>query len=364
MIAVNDGASLAARRFRATASPLAEGTDVTLSIDGGVLCPLFAWGWGNVAYYEADFLTRMPQRVIVGPKGAAIDTAECVGEDGKPGNSDMQLTFKAPEGRGIASIDVPEEAADDAYYGGVAVEIEGPAGSYGASAYGDWDETKNRLKRIVVTSAGCNYDETTKVYVRGPTTGETRYECAYALTGAQASGPLVKRGANRVTLYGQNTCAGGTVVEAGSLFLRGAGTVLANTPLKVMDGATFDNGGRALVVSTLSGAGGTVTNCASSLTVTGALEITAAELFAASGPLTVEGAVTFGDGAVVRVTDPENLPALQPERSRPFLRATGGFAGAVPTLRLTDATGRGWKVFRSGKTLRFGPEKGVAAIIR
>ena len=365
VIAVNDGATLAARRFGSQAATMKEGSDITLSLNGGVLRPLFYAGWANLGPGDEGFLTqRVPQHVVVGPKGVTIDTSACVSHEGEPGDSQLPLTFAAPEGKGIAAVELPAELADVAYYGAVAVEIEGPVGSYGASAYGEWDEAANRLKGIGVTSAGCNYDETTKIYVQGPTSSGTRYECAYTLTGEQASGPLVKRGANGVTLYGANTCTGGTVVAGGTLALRRNASIPANTPLKVMDGATFIYADRELAVSTLAGAGGSVTNCANALTVSEALEITAAELFSASGPLTVDGTVTFGDGVVVRVTDPENLPTDQEVRSRPFLKATGGFAGTVPTLRIEDATGRGWKVFRSGKTLRFGPERGMAVIVR
>ena len=365
VIAVNDGASFKVRRFGSEGSTMFDGTDVTLSLNGGVLYPLFFSGWANMDPDDAGFLTkRVPQHVIVGPKGVTLDTSECLSKKGEPGSSFVPLTFTAPEGQGLASIEIPAEAANVAYYGAVAVEIEGPAGSYGASAYGDWDETANRLKRIVVTSSGCNYDETTKVYVRGPTSGATRYECAYALTGAQTSGPLVKRGANAVSLYGANTYTGGTVVEAGTLAMRGEGSFPANTALKVMDGAAFENEGRALAVSSLSGAGGLVRKCANALSVGEALEISVAELFAASGPLTVDAKVTFAEGAAVRVTDPENLPAHQQDRSRPFLKATGGFAGPIPKLTLTDATGRAWKVLRSGDTLRFGPEWGAVMLVR
>ena len=365
VIAVNDGASLKARRFGSQDATMKEGTDITLSLNGGVLCPLFYAGWANLGPGDEGFLTqRVPQHVVVGPKGVTIDTSACVSHEGAPGDSQLPLTFKAPEGQGIASVELPNEVLEMAYYGAVPVEIEGPAGSYGASAYGEWDETANRLKGIVVTSAGCNYDATTKIYVQGPTSSGTRYECKYTLTSEQASGPLVKRGANGVTLYGANTCTGGTVVAGGTLALRREGAIPANTPLKVMYGATFDNGGKALTVSILAGVGGSVTNCANELKVTEALEITAAELFAASGPLTVEGKVVFGDDVVVRVTDPENLPKYRDLDSRTFLKATQGFEGAIPKLKLRDSSRRNWIVYRSNNVLRFGPEKGFVLSIR
>ena len=175
-----------------------------------------------------------------------------------------------------------------------------------SAAVAAFDPAAKKLTHIVVVSPGCDYDETTRVYVRSPeATG--RYACTYTLTGARAGGRLVKRGLYGLNLHGTNTYTGGTVVECGQLYMKGEKSFPANTPLKVMDGATFDNNKRGLAVSVLGGAGGTVVNCPS-VTVGKALEITAAELFAASGPLAVQGAVAFAPGVAVRVTDPENLP--------------------------------------------------------
>ena len=145
--------------------------------------------------------------------------------------------------------------------------------------------------------------------------------------------------------------------------MKGEKSFPANTPLKVMDGATFDNNKRALAVSVLGGAGGTVVNCPS-VTVGKALEITASELFAASGPLTVQGAVAFAPGVAVRVTDPENLPPHRHGASVPFLTATGGFTGKVPALDLADETGTRWTVYASGKDLRIGPVNGTFFLLR
>ena len=95
-----------------------------------------------------------------------------------------------------------------------------------------------------------------------------------------------------------------------------------------------------------------------------ALEITAAELFAASGPLTVQGAVAFAPGVAVRVTDSENLPPHRHGASVPFLTATGGFTGKVPALDLADETGTRWTVYASGNDLRIGPVNGTLFLLR
>lgn len=368
VVAVTDGGTLKARRFyRAEGVAAAARNDVY--VDGGTVMSTFWTGWNHVDSSAANFFLRSPDRWTIGPRGMAIDTSEVDG--GKEGDVTGRLPPDWPHalsdatGRGIAAIDLPTDNADFAaakYRGPVFVDIEGPEGSFGAAAVAAFDPAAKKLTHIVVVSPGCDYDETTRVYVRSPeATG--RYACTYTLTGARAGGRLVKRGLYGLNLHGTNTYTGGTVVECGQLYMKGEKSFPANTPLKVMDGATFDNNKRGLAVSVLGGAGGTVVNCPS-VTVCEALEITAAELFAASGPLTVQGAVAFAPGVAVRVTDPENLPPHRHGASVPFLTATSGFTGKVPALDLADETGTRWTVYASGKDLRIGPVNGTFFLLR
>ncbi len=368
VVAVTDGGTLKARRFyRAEGVAAAARNDVY--VDGGTVMPTFWTGWNHVDSSAANFFLRSPDRWTIGPRGMAIDTSEVDGgkEDDVTGRlpPDWPHALSDATGRGIAAIDLPTDNADFAaakYRGPVFVDIEGPEGSFGAAAVAAFDPAAKKLTHIVVVSPGCNYDETTRVYVRSPeATG--RYACTYTLTGARAGGRLVKRGLYGLNLHGTNTYTGGTVVECGQLYMKGEKSFPANTPLKVMDGATFDNNKRGLAVSVLGGAGGTVVNCPS-VTVGEALEITAAELFAASGPLTVQGAVAFAPGVAVRVTDPENLPPHRHGASVPFLTATGGFTGKVPALDLADETGTRWTVYASGNDLRIGPVNGTLFLLR
>ena len=365
IVAVTDGATLKARRFYRD-SGASSASDVY--VDGGTVMPTFWTGWNNSDSTSEKFLQRSPDFWTLGPNGMAIDTSELDGsEDDQTGrhDSDWPHALSDATGQGLATVTLPdadEAFAQESYCGPAFVDIEGPAGSHGAAAMAAFDPATKKLTHVVVVSPGCGYDETPRVYVRSAAKTD-RYACSYTLTGARAGGRLVKRGAYGVALHGTNTYTGGTVVEAGRLTMKGEKSFPANTPLKVMDGAVFSNANRALAVSTLGGAGGTVTSCAG-VTVGEALEITVAELFAASGPLAVESEVAFAEGVVVRVTDPENLPAHQEAGARPFLRASGGFAGVVPRLKLVDATGKAWKTTRSGNVLRLAPERGLLMLIR
>ena len=357
LVAVTDGGTLKARRFYRTSTVAAEALN-EVYVDGGTVMPTFAWGW--TATYSTD-ATRCPDFWTIGSRGMVIDTSE-LGTTAY--DSEWAHAFSDATGRGIAEIALPSEDTEfvaEKYRGPVFVDIEGPSGSHGAAAVAAFDPATRKLTHIVVVAPGSGYDETTRVYVRSAaSTG--RHECAYTLTGARAGGRLTKRGAGTLALYATNTYTGGTVVEAGTLVMSGEKSFPANTPLKVMDGAVFKNAGRALVVSALGGAGGSVTDCAS-VSVSEALEITADELFAASGPLTVAAAVDFAEGVVVRVTDPENLSKYAHEKARPFLTAANGFTGAIPKVS-QDGAAKGWKVIVRNNVMSFVPNRGMVIILR
>ena len=366
LVAVTDGGTLKANRFL-RADGVGEGSVQDVYADGGIVLPTYWYGWNNANYENERFYTRCPDFWTVGPRGLTIDTSEL--ETGTEGQApDAGVFWPHPlsdaTGQGLASVTLPESDAafaKETYRGPVFVDIEGPVGSHGAAAVAAFDPTTRKLTQVVVVSPGSGYDERTRVYVRSAAkTG--RYECGYVLTGARAGGRLVKRGDWPVTLFATNTYTGGTVVESGALVLAGEKSFPTNTPLKVMDGATLDCKGRELAISTLSGVGGAVTNC-TGLSVGVALELSVAELFAASGPLTVDASVDFAEGAVVRVTDTESLPAYEEATRRPILCAAK-LTGAVPSLSFEDAAGRPWKVRRSGKSLILAPVKGLVMVIR
>ncbi len=366
LIVVTDGGTLKARRFYRAENTDAESVN-EVYVDGGIIMPTFHAGWGHVSPGDARFFRRSPDHWTIGPRGMAVDTSDLLGENAEHVAETVDFPYALTDtaGRGIASIELPTDAAFTAevYCGPAFVDIEGQDGSYGAAAMAAFDPDTCKLTHVVVMSPGCRYDETTRVYVRAAkATG--RYECAYTLTDVRSGGVLIKRGSGTFKAYGTNDYTGGTVVEGGTLQMINATSFPSNTPLTVKTGGTFNNNGRALVVSTLGGVGGTVTSCGRDVTVNAGLEISAAELYAAPGPLTVRSAVAFADGATVRVTDPENLPPHRHGASVAFLTATGGFTGTIPRLNLVDETGTSWTVFRRGDELRLTPVNGTLLILR
>lgn len=362
VIAINDGATFKARRF-ACPTTRATGSDVTLSLNGGVIYPLFHGGWANVTGGTADFLKRTPEHVVVFENGVVFDTSECLTNEGTPGSSQIPLVLTAPEGQGIASISIPTEAANATYRGPVPVEIRGPAGSYGAAAYADFDFSTKKLSKIVVVSPGCNYDSTTKIYVRSPD-AKSRYVCpTFTLTGPQKSGGLVKRGVNGAQFYGACTYQGGTVVEGGMLAMYGNGFP-HNTALTVRKGAIFSGGkDSSVTVSRLEGEGSVDT--ANGLAVTEALVLDADRVFAdGATALTSSGKVTFSEGATVEVSvSAAQRDAYGEHGLVTVLSAPNGIVGN-PRLRVNGMVDSGWTLINTGTALKFGPRHGLTVIVR
>ncbi len=360
-VVVTDGGVLKAGRLYCPTRTSGEDVAADVYFDGGILMPT---RWRGFRLDKAS-----PRQWEIGPKGMVIDLSELRGNSAEDEMTrETELIWRHPlsdlSGCGLASVTLPTENAAfdaEAYLGPVLVDVEGPSGSHGAVAVAECDAATRKLTRVRVLAPGSGYDETTKVHVHSAD-GKTRYACGYALTEAnRAGGRLVKRGDRTLRLCGANSYTGGTVVEEGVLVVEDETSFPSGTPLKVMSGAAFKADGRALSVSTLAGSGGTI-DC-SALTVTKELEITVADLFAAEAqPLTVNAALSFGENVVVKIVDPDNLAAHVRDRSRVVLRAQGGLTGGVPVL--SGEVGEKWFVAKSGKSLKFGPRRGVCLIIR
>ena len=220
----------------------------------------------------------------------------------------------------------------------------------------------------MVTSRGCNYSDSAKAYIESPDRSAL-YECALTLTSNEGKcGPLVKRGTPPLWLHSANTISGGIVVEEGVLQTRKANVIPANTPVTVAHGATLDLYNKEdITVSTFTGAG-TVTN--GSVTVTNAVRATCADLFAGKAAFFANN-LTFADGAVLEITDAENLETYK-DASRVVALAADGTISRVPSVRFTTSTGApavvngAWSLRLSadGKTFRFGRDKGMVISVR
>ena len=315
----------------------------------------------------AGTLARNPDHFTIWGKGMTIDTSESSNESGgQPSGlaaSYMPMAFEAPTGKGVETVSLPTDAGFIATnYHGIARVVFESATGYGATAYAEFDHAAHKVTHIVVTSRGCNYGDDTKAYLENPTRS-ARYACALTLTSNEGQcGELVKRGAQILYLYATNTITGGIAVESGTLVAARDCVVPSNTPVRVESGATLQfSVNQPAFLSTFTGAGN-VTGC--DITVTNAVRATCAQLFA-NKHATFEKALTFADGAVFEITDPENLETYKSHGSvRAFTAQT---VNGTPTLRIPDAyTGSTkWALFKTGAgSYNFGPVIGTMILLK
>jgi len=275
----------------------------------------------------------------------------------------MPMAFEAPTGKGVESVALPTDAGFVASnYHGIARVVFESATGYGATAYAEFDHAAHKLTHVVITSRGCNYGDDTTAYLESPDR-LSRYECGLTLTGNEGMcGEFVKRGAQSLNLYATNTITGGIAVESGTLYAGTTGVVPSNTPVRVESGATLQFAvNRTAVLSTFTGAGG-VTGC--DVTVTNAVRATCADLFAGKHATFAKN-LTFAEGAVFEITDPENLETYAKRGS--VTAFTAQTVSGTPTLRIADGyTGSTkWSLFKNGAgAYNFGPVIGTMILLK
>jgi len=370
VLVVSHGGVLKANRFRVAASRAA-GTVAVVGLDGGILYPTFLSGWTGNDAFAANAFSRAFDTMTVYAGGVTVDTSECANSTDARlnGDSDCVHAFRAPEGRGIATIELPTSAefAALAYRAPAMIVIEG-AGA-GAMAYADYDyETRRLTGTVKVVCEGCNYDaETTKVWVIGPTERPAHHPCTFTLTDAnRVGGGFTKRGANRFALYGTNTWHGATIVEGGTLRAIHSDSVPTNRPLVIAKGAALRlPTGFELGVSSLAGAG-KVQYGGLSVADGGALRVSCEEIFAdGATPLAIDRGLTLGANVKVVVTDSDRLSAYETRRRATFVTAETLVGRPVSVVAADGVTPiDNWSVSTRGKGLALGGQKGLYILFR
>ena len=355
------GAVLKANRFRQAeyASP---DSLVCLNADGGVLMPTYPWGWSGSGVSTNLFYPRALQHVVVWKNGLAIDTTENATNASRPDSSVLALSFESPTGKGVESVALPTASGFIATnYIGIARVVFVDATGWGASAYAEYDHALHKVTHVVVTSRGCNYGDGTKAYLESPDR-KSRYECALTLTGNEGlAGEFVKRGEPRLDLYATNAITGGIAVEEGTLYAATGGVIPSNTPVRVESGATLLLNNFLATVSTFTGSG-TVSN--GNVTVTNAVRATCAELFA-NRHATFGNTLTFAEGAVFEITDPENLGAYAHSGTK--IAFTAATVNGTPALAFEGEPPQGfkWALFKKDAgTYNFGAIVGTMILLK
>jgi len=358
IVNVMNGGTLEACRFFANQGRPA-GSLAVVNVDGGVLKPTFGWGWDGIG--SAD-TSRNADHFVIYSGGLVVDTSDSRNKPSGYARCQFSNQLEAPQGKRIKSISLPADTnfASQLYYGPMPIMIEGPAGSYGASAYATFGYGTAKLTGVTVLSGGCNYDQTTRICVPSAD-GKSRYACTYELEDNPRGGGLTKRGAQELRIFGRATYDGATVVEEGVLAAQNSACLPQNRPLVVKEGATLSLASE-LRVSTLELSGEVI---GQSLVVTNAIEVSVRELYTGTGARSIAKSLTLGDNVKLVVKDPENLSAYGDCGSKVLLTAEGGISGDIQQIETSSGALSGWRVRKiSNKSWTFGPKRGLVVVVR
>ena len=321
-----------------------EGNRCVISFDGGTYAMRYN---SNSVYQNQKCFGNFEEgegsagdHVFVFSKGATIsnDTPTYVG-----------FSLEPPTGKGIESIDLPDEIAQMAAW-----ELPGPpmvritdSTGYGASAVALYDAENGKMTAIKVTSRGVNYTDPTVEISRAGLTSAKSYTGCCTLTD-NASGGFTKAGTGVLTVDQVCTYTGRTVLAGGTLKLGVDGALPAASRF-VLAGGKLDMDGK-----TLGGGSAQVTDWGADV-----------RLALANGTATYDN-LEFPAGATMTVTGAKAL-LEDPERDPKgvvLIEVTGNLVNK-PALVVEDADAIApWQVRWVGNRLRAWIPSGTLMIVR
>lgn len=364
LVNVNDGGTLSVLRINRKAG----GNDrYYVNFNGGVLHRKTATDFQNYQYLFNAISNpdAAPDAVTVYENGVTFDIEE------PSGTSYCEVPLKAPptNGRRVSAIALPTDAAfaSEIYLGSPRVKIVGAGQA--AAAFAEYDRTTRKVTGITVVSPGWGYTSDTTATIESGNRKKT-YSCEVTLADQPMTGRgLRKTGSKRIDFFGANTYLGPTEVTGGICGFKCVSAAQGGLPvgsgLILGNGATvaFPAADTAVTVPFLEGYGRVSSGC---VTVTDRIRCRAADLFAGK-PLTIVQSLRLGENAVVEITDAANLALFENERLAELVSV--GQDMVVPAnLKLEFSGGAAdpgrWCLGVRGKSLLFGPRKGMFVIVR
>lgn len=365
---VRDGATFASGRF----CPYQESNNslaLYVNVDGGSIKPLMAWGWNNTSSFDEK---KAPTAFTLFEGGCVFDLTECYGNTPGEVSADGSVMFfpivKPGTGYRVASVTIPAGHAilSERYDNVPPVRIGGSG--VAASAYLDVDPVTRLVKGVVVTSKGWGYAETgTKVLVQNAAgTGDHEFDAVVASLPTDGWAGLTVRGAVPLSLACANTYLGPTTVEGGSIVFRHQEGRPLDSGLVIAKGATvnFNNTDQSSRPVPFVRGGGSISSVkAGTALPIERIEVTVAQLLADEF-ISVGGAVSFPENAVVKVLDPENLDVASFGRQRTIVSAN---ALTLPASGLLLDVGEGadgkWKLRQVGSQIVLKPVFGLILVV-
>lgn len=271
-----------------------------------------------------------PDKVAVYEKGLTVDIPDGL-------FAYVSAALEEPQGLGVKTVTLPDEADRDGWYGGIHVQIFGEG--EGATAVAQYDTVNHRLTGVKVTSAGWGYREGTTRAVVSMGGKTNMYECAVTL-GESKGGGFAKTGAGELYLRGANTYTGPTKIAGGKLHCSAEGSLPAGTTLEFA-GGLIDLGSNAKPTKY-------------------AVDADAAK---AAGGFAYAGNWTFPAGSTLTIRN--FTPPSEDEKTFKLLTVTGTLANPpTPTLEGGVQPAEPWEFKWRGKTLCCRNKRGLVFIVR
>lgn len=337
IVALNDGGTLRCRRLSSRFSRGAGSTGASahwyVGADGGRLSIL-----QNGNFNASSNGIWVPDELTVYEGGLILDSSDMSLKSGSGTSayeSNIDMAFKAPRGKSLKTVTLPNEVLDKRYYVPPRIYVEGAG--VGAAAYVEIDEVTHKPLGVVVTNPGVGYDDETVVTVDSADLSTT-YACQFELE-ERNSGGLTKAGANTVVLRSAgSTFLGGVVLEGGVLQMDAAGAIPPGNSLALKSG-TLELEGYPLTVNKLSGYGKIQAWSSTGIvTITGGVDVAVADLNQGR-------TIDFHNRCTpvfqnVNLNIDGNIGRLPTDQWIPVMRVTGGnktFGETLPTLSVQSA---------------------------
>lgn len=319
-----------------------EDNQAYVNFNGGTLK---VYNAAEPAYAFKQYYAReRPTRVTVFAGGARFEA--------ETKDFSLAAPLNKPEGNGIKSV--PFSCSTPwKYVGSPMIEIVGDG--YGASAIAEFDTESGVITGVKVTSPGCNYTWAKAKIGYGGANARTEIDLTPELN--EKGGGVTVAGTKTVTFDMANDYEGPTRVEGSATIVQATdGAIPAGSPLELC-GGTINLGGRDHTAASLSGTNGTVIG---RVTITDKLVTDAAlRRDGVGGPLTVQGRLTFANGAKVVLENADRI--VEGSKKYVVATATDGIVG-TPGIEIEGNPRAQLRVV--GNSIVAGSQRGVVLIVR
>ena len=332
--------------------PVAD-NDVYLNFNGGAI---------QLPYYFNNMKGASLNEVTVFENGANILLSA---KNGGSGGGTLYKAFKAPTGKGVGTIPVPEVGAWE-FSGSPLVVIEGDG--WGASAFAQFDDKQGLVTNIVVTSPGCGYTWAKATLYRGGPTNDTEIVLDDYLVDNDRSGGMRVFGKGLLRHATRHTYEGPTIVEGDVATTNeywNSSDYPAKSPLVMAGGVCrfgkngFDN----LASMNLTGLSGFGRVEAKDLTVS-SLVFDAADIVAGKKlELALQGKLILGENTIIKIKNAALIADDQNSRFQLLTAANGITWTGRPTIDSDGVLPENWRAVVSNGGIRFGFYKKATMIV-